>query len=83
MGDHFGDSDHNSIYFKAVVEKERDGSVTKFINWGKTSFINIPDKGKLGTYTFGKVYICTVESIQRRNSKSSRSTSSCKGKSQG
>jgi len=33
VGEHFGDSDHNSVRNKLVMENDKDGLEIKLLNW--------------------------------------------------
>jgi len=53
VGDHFGNSDHNSISFKIVVENKSSPRV-KVLNWGKANYDSI--RQELGNVDWGWLF---------------------------
>ena len=54
VGDHFGDSDHNSISFKILVEKDRSSPRVTVLNWGKANYDSI--RQELGNVDRGRQF---------------------------
>ena len=54
VGDHFGNSDHNSISFKTLVEKDRSSPRVKVLNWGKANYNSI--RQELGNVDWGRLF---------------------------
>ncbi|PLS49478.1 hypothetical protein CYV29_15670, partial [Carnobacterium maltaromaticum] len=41
VGDYFGNSDHNSVSFKILMDKDESGPKGKVLNWGKANYTKI------------------------------------------
>ena len=41
IGVQFGNSDHNSVSFKVLMDKEKCSPQVKVLNWGKANYNNI------------------------------------------
>ncbi|XP_078071634.1 dual specificity calcium/calmodulin-dependent 3',5'-cyclic nucleotide phosphodiesterase 1A-like [Mustelus asterias] len=72
MGEHFSNSNCNTVWFKFVIDKEKDGLQKMALDWGKACFIKIrQDLAKVDwdKLIVGKVCSGAVGGIQRGNGK--------------
>jgi len=61
VGEHFGDSDHNSLTFTIVMERDRSRRYEKVFNWGRGNYNAI--RQELGSINWEQMFCgaCTTE----------------------
>ena len=59
VGEHFGNSDHNSVSFKVLVDKDKSGPWVKVLNWEKTNYNNV--RQDLESVDWGRLFKSTSD----------------------